>query len=460
MATLGAIVGLLGLSAYADTTWTGATDSEFGTASNWDNGSPGNPETVAIIGSGATVSNTVNHTGTNAYQLTVAGGSTLSSSADFTTTRLTISDGSTLNLTGGSLIVPVQSPNNNVEKIFINDGSLLNISGGVHTFNERIATHGTISTIRINGSEATVNVHQQSTFTATTEFIFDADGISTLDSDSRLGFGGDDLTVDATDYTGPSRTFVLVDVDWLEHSSGFGGTIDITPPAGYSYSYNQDDIQSTGEITLEILERGTIFHDDFVTNGLVDSAVKRNSTWAGSDNWRWTSGTLENTNTTRGVGICFPVPAELTIEDRLEVDLVYSVTNGSTGLSMHLWGLKDVSSSSSTEIMNPWGPAGMWPNSTSIIHPYNLKDGSDDYSQAGNIGASGRAAVQVPSATGTGLSHNAEVKIAGLGAGLSRVSDYDYIAIGFQKHSAAPDLAIDYVCLKALEPNGTLLLIR
>lgn len=451
------VVCLLGTSAYADTSWTGATDTEFGTASNWDNGSPGNPETVAIISTGGTVNNTTNHTGTNAYQLTVSGGSTLNSSADFTTTYFRISGGSTVNLTGGSVTVPVQTPNNNGTKIEINDGSLLNISGGVHTFNERIATYGTTkSTIRIVGSEATVNVHQQSTFTATIEFVFDADGISTLDSDSRLGLGGSDLTVDARAYTGPSRIFTLVDVDWLDASSGFGGTIDITPPTGYTYSYNQDDIQTTGAITLALVEPGKalIFYDDFRENELSADGVHRDGGWAGGADWAWSSGQMVNAGATRGMGRVVPVPSGLTAEKKLEFRLEYSASTNSS-LAAHLWGLKDVSSGSNTWVMNLGGTVGMWYSAGGAFERCHLGNGTTNFS-----GAAGAAAVQIPSNVGTGLTYSCELNISGFEAGLSQVSDYDYIAIGFQKGNGAATVSLDEVGLCAIKPNGMMLWIR
>lgn len=82
-------------------------------------------------------------------------------------------------------------------------------------------------------------------------------------------------------------------------------------------------------------------------------------------------------------------------------------------------------------------------------------DGATGYNSSIDTGA-----VQVPSSTGAGLSYSTTLNLAGLGAGLSKVSDYDYIAIGFQKVSSAPDLAIDKVIIKALVPSGTVVSIR
>jgi len=453
IAAWSAIVCLVGASAHAATTWNGNSDSEFGTAGNWDNGAPGTPETAATIGNGDTVSNTVDYAGTTTYALTIDGGSTLNSSADFTSDKLTIGDGSTLNLTDGSYSLRRTSGSNNHRKIDFFGSALVSISGGVHTFRERIGMYNSASTFRIIGSTATVNIHQHERFGGTLEMIFDSVGISTYDSDSYIGFHGS-LMVDATAYTGRSARFVLVDNDHSA-SGGFSGGVDITPPDGFSYVFDQSQVQTAGEITLELLESGTIFYDDFATNGLTGAAVKRDNGWAGGSDWAWSSGSLENTSSTRGVGICIPVPAWITTEIKLEVDLEYAVANGASGLSMHLWGLKDVSSGASTDVMNPWGTAGMWYAGGGAFTQYNLKDGATGYNSY-----SGTAAVQVPSDSGAGLRYNTTVNLASLAAGLSKVSDYDYIAIGFQKHSSAPDLSIEYVSLKALQPSGTMIMVR
>ena len=191
----------------------------------------------------------------HAATLTVDG-TTLNHSTVNSYDTITVNNGGILNLTGGAVTVPQQSPSNNTEKIYVSNGSVLNFVDGVHTLNERIAAYGDRSTIRVTGDKATINVHQQSFFDADLEFIFNSTGVSTFDSDSRLGFGGDSILVDASDYTGASATFVLVDVDWLSASSGFGGTIDIVAPTaewGYTYEYDQSQIQSgLGQITFTL----------------------------------------------------------------------------------------------------------------------------------------------------------------------------------------------------------------
>ena len=131
----------------AATVWTGAaTDLNYGTAGNWDNGSPGNTDGAATINNGDTVSLATAHTGTNPYTLTVAGSSTLNASANFTSTRLIIQNTGIVNLTGGAFTLPGAQ---NGSGLTINAGGTLNISGGTHTINQRTVNHGTF---RVDGS--------------------------------------------------------------------------------------------------------------------------------------------------------------------------------------------------------------------------------------------------------------------------------------------------------------------
>ena len=205
----------------------------------------------------------------NAATLTVDGTTNnFSSTSDYT--QVTVTNGGTLNLNGGALTLTRTSGSNNTEKFFLNNGSTLNFVDGTHTINERIATYGaTTSTIRITGSEATINVHQQSTFNATLDFVFDANGISTFDSDSRLGFSSSTIDIDVSAYTGGDATFVLVDTElfggtYANNGGGFGTINTITNTAvnswggGYDVTYDQslfdgdDDDGFTGQITLTL----------------------------------------------------------------------------------------------------------------------------------------------------------------------------------------------------------------
>ena len=188
-----------------------------------------------------------------------------SSTSDYT--QVTVTNGGTLNLNGGALTLTKTSVSNNTQKFFVNNGSTLNFVGGTHTINERIATYGATSTIRVTGSAATINVHQQAFFNATMDFVFDANGISTFDSDSRLGFSDSTIDIDVSAYTGGDATFVLVDTDLFSGSyafngGGFGTINTITNTAvnawggGYDVTYDQslfdgDPVDGfTGQITL------------------------------------------------------------------------------------------------------------------------------------------------------------------------------------------------------------------
>lgn len=191
----------------------------------------------------------------------VVDGTTNNHSSTSAYTDVTVENGGTLNLTGGALTLTQTSPSNNAQHMFLKDGSTLNFVDGVHTINERMTTSGATSTIRVTGSLATVNVHQQSTFTATLDFVFDAAGVSTFDSDSRLGFSGSTVTIDASAYTGGAATFVLVDTElfgatYANNGGGFGTIGTIIAPTGFTATLDQslfdgdDDDGFTGEITL------------------------------------------------------------------------------------------------------------------------------------------------------------------------------------------------------------------
>lgn len=199
---------------------------------------------------------------TQAVTLTVDGTvNNHSSTSDYTV--VTVTNIGTLNLTGGALTLTQTSPSNNAASFNLNGGSTLNFFDGVHTINERINTTGATSTVRVTGSLATINVHQQSAFNATMDFVFDAAGISTFDSDSRLGFGFSAITINASAYTGGDATFVLVDTDlfngtYAYNGGGFATIGTIVAPTGYTATFDQskfvgDPVDGfTGQITLTL----------------------------------------------------------------------------------------------------------------------------------------------------------------------------------------------------------------
>ncbi|MBT3193293.1 MAG: hypothetical protein HN341_12125 [Verrucomicrobia bacterium] len=434
---VGLFIPLLTVQA-ATRTWDGGGgDSSWINDDNWsDNTEPG-PDDFVVIGGTAVV----NYDRVSPLHFN-------------STAPIDINDTATLNLTTGAL--SYISSTGNDSPITVASGAVLNISDGTHSIGGRQMMFSS-GIMRVTGSDATINMFQMPGFNGTFDFVFDAVGVSSLDYNSWMAGGAQGVTVDASAYTGSSKNFTLIQTSDTANGliNPLTGTISVIPPSASWSSTVTQVTGSKGNLTLTLLEPGTILYDDFRTNGLANNTIKRNSQWAGSSDWSWTSGTLENTNTTKGVGICFPVPAGITTENALEIDLGYAVANGSTAVAMHMWGLKDVSSSSTTEIMNPWGTAGMWYAGGGNLVQYNLKDGATGYNST-----PATAAVQIPSDTGAGLSYSTTLKLGGLGSGLSKLSDYDYIAVGFQKHSYSPDLSIDEVSIRALLPSGTVISIR
>ena len=197
----------------AATVWTGATDLNYGTAGNWDTGSPGNTDGAATINNGNTVSLATAHTGTNPYTLTVGGNSTLNASANFTSTRLTIQNTGTVNLLAGSAFTLPGAQNGS--GLTINAGGTLNISGGTHTINQRTVNYGTFR-VDGSGSGSFIGLNQMGTGTGVFDFIFDSGGISTLKGVSAFAWfslATNTVTVNASAVAGIVGSYTLFDSD-------------------------------------------------------------------------------------------------------------------------------------------------------------------------------------------------------------------------------------------------------
>jgi len=170
--------GMLAMTnAQAATTWTGTTNSDFGTNSNWNNSAPGQVDVdqLATINNGDTVNVTTDYTAPNTYRLAVQGNSTLNVSAAMTVNRLTtIASGSTVNLLDGSAFTMPKISSGNNDSWTIN--GTLEISGGTHAFNERLGGSGTI---RVIGSDSETHFHQI-TSSLGYEFVFDSTGVGSL----------------------------------------------------------------------------------------------------------------------------------------------------------------------------------------------------------------------------------------------------------------------------------------
>ncbi len=205
----------------ADTLWTGATDLNYGTAGNWNNGSPGNTDGAATINNGDTVSLAAAHTGTNPYTLTVGGSSTLNASANFTSTLLTIQNTGTVNLTGGAFTLPGAQ---NGSGLTIDSGGTLNISGGTHTINQRTVNNGTFR-VDGSGSGSFIGLNQMGGGTGVFDFIFDSGGISTLKGVgdfSWFALSPNTVTVNASAVAGIVGSYTLFD----SHAAGTMVTAD------------------------------------------------------------------------------------------------------------------------------------------------------------------------------------------------------------------------------------------
>jgi|GEM_PF-1776321 hypothetical protein len=234
----------------AATTWNGGTSSNFGTAGNWSNNSPGNAaddgsNNLATINNGDTVVLSSDYTGTNTYKLAVGGNSTLNASANFTATGLTIQDTGVVNLTDGAFTLPKTSASNNGQgskgTLNIQSGGILNISGGSHIFNERSTMNGTF---RVTGSNASISMNQIGSGNGTFDFVFDAVGVSGVYGNLSfpwLSIGATSVTVDGSSYTGGVASFTLFDGHGAGNTpdasnftisglgdEGVGWTLDIT----------------------------------------------------------------------------------------------------------------------------------------------------------------------------------------------------------------------------------------
>lgn len=201
-----AVTSLTVSSIHAATTWTGTTNSDFGTASNWNNSLPGAVGTNenATIDNGDTVSLSGDQTGLNDYRLIVTGNSTLNVSGSFDATHFQVNSGSTINLNSGSSFDMTQTsgPNNGTAGNNPVIHGTLNISGGTHDFEERLGGNGT-GIIRVIGNDATINFHQIGGYFGDFDFVFASDGVSTITGQGGFPWfavNNSDITVDGSAY--------------------------------------------------------------------------------------------------------------------------------------------------------------------------------------------------------------------------------------------------------------------
>jgi hypothetical protein len=259
-----AVTTLTVSSIHAATTWTGTTNSDFGTNSNWDNSAPGQVgvNELATINNGDTVNVTTDYTAPNTYRLAVQGNSTLNVSAAMTVNRLTtIASGSTVNLLDGSAFTMPKVSSGNNDGWSIN--GTLEISGGTHAFNERLVGSGTI---RVIGSDSETHFHQIISSLGY-EFEFDATGVSSLIG-GGTGIGGSGagpywsslgsstLDVDGSAFvlSGAPQTFTLMETTTTALSNFNTANVNITglgdEGLGYTFQQYQDGGRNYIELTV------------------------------------------------------------------------------------------------------------------------------------------------------------------------------------------------------------------
>ena len=191
------------------------------------------------VGSGATAVGVVNQSGGTAGAVNLYLGEGGSSG--------------TYNMSGGILNVGTVDAGTYLTLLANN---LINFSGGTSTINGRVSC-GSTSTIRVTGSDATVNLYQATgTMAGTYEFIFDAAGVSSLDYSSYVQFAaGAKLVVDGSAYTRGPASFTLIDTYATGMLMDFAAeNITVTGfPGGYTLE------QNAGDVTLnDTTPRGTV----------------------------------------------------------------------------------------------------------------------------------------------------------------------------------------------------------
>jgi hypothetical protein len=203
----------------ATTSWTGTTNSDFGTVTNWGAGLPGTD--AATIDNGDEVDLSTNYA-TSIDQLIVGGNSILNASADFTAELLTIEDTGTVNLTDGAFTLPGAQ---NGSGLFIKNGGTLNISGGTHTINQRTVNNGTF---QVEGSGSIIGLNQMTIHgggEGVYDFIFDSGGIKTIKGVSGFAWfsiASATVSVDASAVAGIVGSYTLFD----SHAAGSMFTSD------------------------------------------------------------------------------------------------------------------------------------------------------------------------------------------------------------------------------------------
>lgn len=190
-------------------------------------------------------------------------------------------------------------------------------------------------------------------------------------------------------------------------------------------------------------------------------AYGRGNSWIYSD--QTTEGGLVRTIALGGLG--------LTTEDQLDITITYGAWGGTVGqpgaddLYVHVWGLKDVSSTGTSGVADLTGLGGngaLYGDQTDYADftRYNLADGS--VLNAYNDSTSSTAAYNIQnhklSDTNDGTQSTISFSLNSAGA----IADYDYLVIGFARDvdvSTSEQFALKYATVDAIPEPGTYALI-
>jgi len=195
-ATIGATIS----TQAAVITWGGGGgDNRWSTAANWGGTGPVSGADSVVINGAFTVNYDV-VAAQNFLDLQVLGGATL-------------------NMNTGAFTLAHAGVTTQVGKVQ-GVGSVLNFVGGTHDFGNRLIVDngGGGGTIRVTGNDATIAMGQTTRMLdATFDFIFDADGVSTLAFESYIQGGTKPglVNVDGSAYTGGSGEFTLLTANGL-----------------------------------------------------------------------------------------------------------------------------------------------------------------------------------------------------------------------------------------------------
>lgn len=274
---------------HAQTTWTGATDNDFGTAGNWSNGTPNNSTNPGTI-SGGTPSSTSNINGVNITQ----SGGTFSYSG-------TLQSGTTWNLNGGVFDISTTNRFNlgTSTTLNVNGGNLTSTGGGQFWVNSDSAAVNILSnlttsaliwqrlgTFTIDNSTLQIGTFQFANNTSAASLTLQNG--ATLNATTSLTYGGG-INTDQGQITFTNGANTLTAAAWSKQddfqfdftSTATGSTISIA--SGFYDQSAWEARWSAGELTVDGTNIGA-FGDYFTVAGntltFVGSTIPEPSSFA------------------------------------------------------------------------------------------------------------------------------------------------------------------------------------